>query len=124
MPFQPGNKEAAKGRKNKPWADALRMVAAELDNWPKDKEVVCPYPKHSLRFIAWHQFVKASDDISSAKEIGDRLDGKVPQAVVGDDDHPPVGGEVDVRQLSRLFVESTYREIVKLPPLPDKDSKP
>jgi len=31
-----------------------------------------------------------SGDIPALKEIGDRLDGKVPQAIVGDDDHPAV----------------------------------
>jgi hypothetical protein len=33
----------------------------------------------------------ASGDGGAMKEFGDRVDGKVPQAIVGDDDHPPVG---------------------------------
>lgn len=30
-------------------------------------------------------------DTTAIREVADRLDGKVPQALVGDDDHPPVG---------------------------------
>ena len=29
-------------------------------------------------------------DVSAIREVADRLDGKVPQAIVGDDDHPSV----------------------------------
>lgn len=29
-------------------------------------------------------------DVQAIREIADRLDGKVPQAIVGDDEHPPV----------------------------------
>lgn len=29
-------------------------------------------------------------DTASIKEINDRMDGKVPQAIVGDDDHDPI----------------------------------
>jgi hypothetical protein len=31
-----------------------------------------------------------SGDVSAMREVADRLDGKVPQAVVGDDEHGPI----------------------------------
>lgn len=31
-------------------------------------------------------------DTTAIREVADRLDGKVPQAIVGDEDHPPVAG--------------------------------
>lgn len=34
-------------------------------------------------------------DVQAIKEVADRLDGKVPQAVVGDDELPPVRVESD-----------------------------
>jgi hypothetical protein len=33
---------------------------------------------------------RAGDDNATAKEVADRLDGKVPQGIGGDDDLPPV----------------------------------
>jgi len=45
-----------------------------------------------LRAVADALVLKAmGGDVAAIKEIADRLDGKVPQAVVGDDDHDPIG---------------------------------
>lgn len=41
-------------------------------------------------------------EVSSVREIADRLDGKVPQAVVGDDEHDPIN-----------LVTRVVREIVR-----------
>jgi len=68
-------------RQEKPFRDALRMELAAL----KDED-----PK-ALRSIARKLLEKASDgDMQAIKELADRTDGKVPQAIVGDDDLPPV----------------------------------
>ena len=68
--------------KDKPFRDALRMeiaAAQEADD------------KRSLRRIARTLLDKAADgDIAAIKEVADRLDGKVPQAVVGDHDEAPI----------------------------------
>ena len=40
-------------------------------------------------------------DVSAMREVADRLDGKVPQAIVGDDDHAPVRLE----QIQRVIVD-------------------
>ena len=42
-------------------------------------------------------------DIAAIKEIADRLDGKVPQAIVGSDDDPPIS----VQKIERVIVDSS-----------------
>ncbi len=87
MPFQPGNTEGSKSRKAKPYADALRMEAAALE-----RGEIVKHPIGSLRAIAQVRLLRAcdADGHADAKEAADRLDGKVPQAIVGDDEHPGV----------------------------------
>ena len=82
MPFQPGNKYG--GRKEKPFRDALLM------------EIKAAGEEHkALRAIAKTLLQKADGgDMMAIKELADRVDGKVPQAVVGDDEHAPVGIKV------------------------------
>ena len=73
---------ANSGRKQeKPFRDALRMELAALsENDPK-----------ALRGIARVLLDKAAEgDIQAMKELFDRVDGKVPQAVVGDDESDPI----------------------------------
>jgi hypothetical protein len=68
----------------KPWRDALRLTALQLvDDDRKGKT------KLEAAAIALFR-AAVSGDVPALKEIGDRLDGKVPQAVVGgsEDDNP------------------------------------
>lgn len=88
-----GNNPTGKsGPRDKPFRDALRMELAAAGEDHK-----------KLREIARNMIALACMNESSAlpaiKEIADRTDGKVPQAVVGDDEHPPVGGEQQVSDL-------------------------
>lgn len=70
---QPGNQNAAK---NKIWADAVRREALQGDR---------------LRNVARALFAAAeAGDIAAIREIGDRIDGKVSQAVTGADGGPLV----------------------------------
>jgi hypothetical protein len=56
------------------------------------KEAVEGSDKTKLRAVADALVDKAiSGDVAAIKEVADRIDGKVPQAVVGDDDHDPIG---------------------------------
>lgn len=73
--------------KDKPFRDALRQEA--FGDWnDADPPRV---GKRSLRAVARALLSKGADgDVGAAKEIGDRLDGKVPQAVVGDAEHDPI----------------------------------
>ena len=66
--------------KDKPFRDALRIeiAAAGEDN-------------KALRRIATALLDKAATgDVQAIKEVADRLDGKVPQAIVGDDEAPAI----------------------------------
>ncbi len=73
--------------KDKPYRDALRMVLAAGDRGEK-----LEYPPFSIRAIALATVTKAlTGDTAAIREIGDRLDGKVPQAIVGDSEHDPIG---------------------------------
>lgn len=79
--------------KEKPYRDALRMEHAAILNGEK-----CEAPKGSLRWIARHQLLKAAKDTSTAKEIADRLDGKVPQGIGGADELPGIKGVMWLEQ--------------------------
>ena len=70
---------ANSGRKQeKPFRDALRMEIAEAGENPK-----------ALRNIAKKLIALAEDgDMQAIKEFADRLDGKVAQTVIGDDEQP------------------------------------
>lgn len=84
MPFQPGQSGNPGGRpKERPFRDALRLEAAACAN-----QEPCEAPKGSLRWNA-RQLLERGDP-AAIRELADRLDGKVPQAIVGDDEHDPV----------------------------------
>lgn len=82
MPFEVGHTINNGRKREKPYAAALNMeikAAAEADN-----------PLKALRAVARAHLKKAANgDVAAITELANRLDGKVPQAVVGDDEHPP-----------------------------------
>lgn len=50
-----------------------------------------PAKPGSLRYIARQLLIRASEETAAAREIGDRLDGKPAQAVIGgEEDDPPI----------------------------------
>lgn len=56
--------------------------------------------KTKLRAVADALVDKAiSGDVAAIKEVAERLDGKVPQAVVGDDEHDPINFIAEVRRV-------------------------
>lgn len=55
-----------------------------------EQGVECEALPGSLRYIARQMLIRAGQDTSAAREVGDRLDGKPAQAIVGDDEHDPV----------------------------------
>jgi hypothetical protein len=76
----PINPKGAKS--DKEWRDALRLALHEEyeDEGKKSK---------ALRLVARAVVKKAIEgDITAAKEIGDRLDGKAPQAITGENGGP------------------------------------
>lgn len=72
-------------QRDKPFRDALRVEAKLAGDGDET-----PAPKGSLRWIARELLIRAGAETAAAKEVADRLDGKVAQAIVGDDDVGPV----------------------------------
>jgi hypothetical protein len=65
-------------QRDKPFRDALRMEIADASGDSK-----------KLRAIAKKLLAKATaGDVNAIREVADRLDGKVPQAVTGEDGGP------------------------------------
>lgn len=98
MTFESGKSGNPGGRpKSKPFKDALMMEALAAE-----REEECLAPKGSLRWNA--RRLLEQGDVPSIREIADRLDGKVPQAISGDDENP------------LNFVHTVVREIVRAKP--------
>lgn len=78
-----GNQNAKKAKR---WQDALVKALARYEN--EEGKIAAG---QALDKIAELVVMKALlGDKDSIAEIGNRLDGKPAQAIVGDDDHPPV----------------------------------
>lgn len=95
-------------QRDKPFRDALRMEAALAE-----KGELSPAPEGSLRWIARRQLIRAGEETAAAREVADRLDGKVPQAVVGDDEYPPIRlsalSDDELDQLEKLLAAAESR---------------
>jgi hypothetical protein len=84
MAFEKGQSGNPGGRaKVKPFKDALMMEIRLIENGEDT-----PAPPGSLRWNARQLLMQG--DVQSIKELADRLDGKVAQAIVGDDEGGPV----------------------------------
>jgi len=79
-------------RQEKPFRDALRMEALAAERGDP-----CDAPPGSLRWNARQLLDKG--DVQSIKELADRMDGKVPQAVVGDDESDPINVVTQIRRI-------------------------
>jgi hypothetical protein len=102
MTFQPGNKFG--GRHEKPFRDALRMEVALAERGEPT-----PAKKGSLRHAARQLLFRAGEDTAACREVADRLDGKVPQAVVGDEEHAPVRVEATNLQMAHAIYDIIQR---------------
>ena len=71
--------------REKPFREALWMEIKALD-----ADQINNYPKGSMRSIAQALLFRAADgDIAAIREVADRIDGKVPQALGGSDELAP-----------------------------------
>lgn len=96
MPFEAGKSGNPGGRpKAKPFKDALLMEALAAERGED-----CQALPGSLRWNA--RRLLEQGEVSSIREIADRLDGKVPQAVVGDDESDPINL---VHRIERVIVK-------------------
>ena len=91
MPFQPGNQEAKKSTNVRPWKEAINRAI-------KRREESDPL---ALEKLADKLLSKVAEgDVSAIKEFGDRVDGKVPQAIEGTDG-PPIQANLIVTGVPR-----------------------
>lgn len=82
MAFQPGQTGNPLGQiRAKPFREALRIEEALAQ-----KGEPTPAPKGTFRYIARQMLERAGEDNQTAKEVADRIDGKVPQGIVGGDE--------------------------------------
>ena len=81
---------AGRPPKEKSFANMLNIAIREAHEEGKDK----------LRAVADALVTKAiAGDVQAIKEIADRLDGKVPQGVIGGDpDDPPINLVTEIRR--------------------------
>jgi len=64
------------------------------------KEAIEGSDKTKLRAVADALVEKAmSGDVAAIKEVADRIDGKVPQAVIGDGDEDPINLVHEIRRV-------------------------
>lgn len=98
-PFKPGQSGNPGGRpKTKPFKEAIRRaVEAAGDDTGK------------LDMLALALYSKALEgDVSALKEIADRLDGKVPQGIIGGDDDDPAVKVIN--RIERMIVHPQDRD--------------
>lgn len=94
---------AGSQNKDKPFRDALRMEAALAERGEET-----PAPRGSLRWIARQMLIRAGEETAAAREIGDRLDGKPSQAIVGgDEDDNPVNV---LHKIERVIVKPDNKD--------------
>jgi hypothetical protein len=81
MPFQPGNTEAKKATKERPFAAMLKVAINEAAAEGGTK----------LRQVAEALVNEAAKgNVAAIKELADRVDGKVPQGIEGTEDGPTI----------------------------------
>lgn len=89
---------AGSKNKDKPFRDALRMEANLAEAGDET-----PAKKGSLRWIARQLLNRAGEETAAAREVGDRLDGKPAQALIGGDEDDPAISLV--HRIERVIVD-------------------
>jgi hypothetical protein len=89
---------AGRPPKEKSFANMLRLAISEAHNADGNK----------LRAVAQALVDKAlTGDVPAIREIGDRIDGKVPQGIIGDDDSDPIN---IVQRIERVIVDANITD--------------
>lgn len=93
MTFQQGQSGNPGGRpKSKPFKEALLIEAKAAENGQ-----ACEAPMGSLRWNA--RKLLEQGDVPSIREVADRLDGKVAQAIVGDENEDAIQLVHEIRRV-------------------------
>ncbi len=84
------------------------------------KEAIEGTDKTKLRAVADALVDKAiTGDVAAIKEVADRIDGKVPQALVGDNEHDPINL---LQRIENLIVDPANPDSPCLPAPPEASS--
>lgn len=89
--------------KDKPFREAIRMEALLAEQGEES-----PAKKGSLRFIARQLLERAGIETAAAREIGDRLDGKPAQAIIGGDEDDPAISFIG--RIERIIVDVAAKD--------------
>ncbi len=95
-------------QRDKPFRDAIRMEAALAETG-----VLSPAKPGSLRYIARQLLIRAGEETQAASQVGDRLDGKPAQAIVGGDEDDPA---IKVETIRRIIVTPGNTDSGGVPP--------
>lgn len=106
MPFEPGNQEARKANHKKPRIITQKLIAKlnDADGAALDRLVSA--------LIAKAQ----EGDVPAIKEVLDRVEGKVPQAVIGDGDEPGISV---IHTIRRIIVDPRHSDSQGVPSASD-----
>jgi hypothetical protein len=94
---------AGSPNKDKPFREAIRMEALLAE-----KGEDCTATNGSLRRIARALLERACLETAAAKEIGDRLDGRPAQAIIGGDDDDPAVKIIG--RIERVIVDTPAKD--------------
>jgi hypothetical protein len=101
MAFTKGQSGNPGGRvKDKPWRDALMVALSRPDPENPDRKMLARIAEQVVA-------AAAEGKMDAAKEIGDRVDGKPPQAIVGDNEADPVNVLTEIR---RIIVKPGHKD--------------
>lgn len=109
--WKPGQSGNPKGRppKAKVWEDAL--IAAIARKASGEPDILLKLADALIEKVR-------TGDVGAIKEFGDRMDGKVPQAIVGDANYAPVTVRTIVTGVQRAEDIVDDNSVIELPTLP------
>ena len=90
----------------KPWRQALMLAVNRPDGDQPDRKLLAKIAEQVVK-------AAAGGDIQAAREIGDRLDGKPAQAIVGDNDADPINV---LTKIERVIVNPGNPDSPGVPP--------
>jgi len=83
------------GRKGeKHWRDALMLAVHRIREGKDQRPILAELADKCVEMAL-------DGDMQAIKEIGDRLDGKAPQAIIGDNENP-----VGIQMIERVIVDA------------------
>jgi len=109
MPFQPGQSGNPKGnpKRAKLFSQALLTALKRTD-----EENVEAIQRIADRMVK-HAMTSEQFDVACVREIADRVEGKVPQGIVGDSEGDPISL---IHRIERVIVNAKHPDSGSVPP--------